>query len=161
MNAMNMALGGAAFGREPYGHNQWYYDCTRFAYHRTATIQCVSTEQQQPVPLLSKTTAIKSINHKNSSKPRTSQHPDPRPSTPPWPQEIRPRMSRPRRSNCNKQNRSEWRIVQAASGAGVRTSFDSNHRTPTKLRSSRPQTQRTRRWRMQSRPETRHCHLRR
>ena len=38
MNAMNMALGGAAFGREPYGHNQWYYDCTRFSNNRTATM---------------------------------------------------------------------------------------------------------------------------
>jgi hypothetical protein len=38
MKAMNMALGGAALGGEPYGHNQWYYDCTRFSNNRTATM---------------------------------------------------------------------------------------------------------------------------
>ena len=64
MKAMNMALGGAAFGREPYGHNQWYYDCTRFANNSTVTLnQCRET-----VPQLPKPTLIKSSNQKASAR---------------------------------------------------------------------------------------------
>jgi hypothetical protein len=62
---MNMMLiGGAPFQRKPYGHNQWYHDCTRFANNSTVTLnQCRET-----VPQLPKPTLIKSSNQKASAR---------------------------------------------------------------------------------------------